>query len=491
MNRSIYIPGLLLAAVSCNVEKTDDKLPNIIIVMADDLGFGDVGCYGNKIVKTPALDAMADEGIKFKRFYAASPVSSPTRGSLLTGRHPYRYGIPWAGRHPLPFEEITLAEALKTKGYATALFGKWHLGGLSKTVIQSYFPGGPSPYSPPWKHGFDESFATEAMMPTYNPYYHVGGDFGTEDYRYIQTEPVEKGQKSGGFRWRDHYWTGPGQIVDEWLEGDDSKIIMDRAVDFIERQSAKGKPFLSLIWFHAPHTPVVAGDEYRALYSDLDIQAQHWFGMVTAMDEQVGRLRAKLRDLQIEDNTIVWFLSDNGPSYIHDFNSAGGLRGDKGELFEGGIRVPAILEWPARIKQSSVSYLPVNTNDFYPIFLSICGIEMENQPLLDGRDVFELILNGKKERSDLMFFQSPLPARLRRFDPSNLEQFAVINNQYKLISVDNGKSFQFYDLVSDPSESIDIFNKRREKAEALKKELRAWIKSCENSAAGLDYQHRN
>ena len=155
--------------------------PNIILIMADDLGYGDVACYGNPVVKTPHLDAMARDGIRFNRFYSGAPVCSPTRGSCLTGRHPYRYGIRWAGRHPLPKDEITLAEALKSKGYASGHFGKWHLGGLSRTIIQSEFPDGPSPYSPPWENGFDESFSTESMVPTYNPYYHVGGRIGMDD----------------------------------------------------------------------------------------------------------------------------------------------------------------------------------------------------------------------------------------------------------------------------------------------------------------------
>ncbi len=233
---------LLLASVSCNQKPPvtpgqEEKLPNIILLMADDLGYGDLACYGNTVVKSPNLDAMAREGIRFNRFYSAAPVSSPTRGSCLTGRHPYRYGILWAGRHPLPEEEITLAEALRTRGYATAHFGKWHLGGLSRTLIQGETPNGPSPYSPPWENGFDECFSTESMMPDYNPYYQVGGSYGTKDYRQVQSEPVEKGQRTGGFTWESRYWTGPGQIVDEWLEGDDSKIMMDRALDFIQRKS--------------------------------------------------------------------------------------------------------------------------------------------------------------------------------------------------------------------------------------------------------------
>ena len=186
MKPIIYIFIIAVFASCLGKKGNKNELPNIILIMADDLGYGDVACYGNPTVKTPCLDEMANAGIRFERFYAAAPVCSPTRGSCLTGRHPYRYNMPWAGRYGMPAGEITIAEALKTKGYSTGHFGKWHVGGLSKTINQSEFPGGPSPYSPPWENGFDECFSTESMMPTYNPYYQIGGDFGTADYRYIQ-----------------------------------------------------------------------------------------------------------------------------------------------------------------------------------------------------------------------------------------------------------------------------------------------------------------
>jgi arylsulfatase A-like enzyme len=264
------------------------------------------------------------------------------RFSEKTGRHPYRYNIPWAGESPLPPEEITIAEALKTAGYSTGHFGKWHVGTLSKTIKQSEFPGDvdPANYSPPWENGFDECFSTVSMMPTYNPYYHVGGAYGTDDYRFVQDVPVAKGQRTGGNRWRGFYWTGPGQVVDEWLEGDDSEIVMDRAIDFIERKSKTDMPFLSLIWFHTPHTPIVAGNEDRQHFKDMPTGAPHWFGCVHAMDRQIGRLRRELKHLGIADNTIVWFCSDNGPSYIHNWNSAGPLRGKKATLWEGGLFSP-------------------------------------------------------------------------------------------------------------------------------------------------------
>lgn len=478
----VKISLLLLASVSCNQKTTvtqdsNDKLPNIILVMADDLGYGDLASYGNPVVKTPHLDAMASEGIRFTRFYSAAPVSSPTRGSCLTGRHPYRYGVLWAGREPLPEDEVTLAEALRSKGYATGHFGKWHLGGLSRTIIQGEFPDGPSPYSPPWENGFDECFSTESMVPTYNPYYHVGGRFGDKDYRQVQREPVAKGQRTGGNVWLDRYWTGPGQVVDEWLEGDDSKIIMDRALDFIQDKTRRKSPFLAVIWFHTPHTPVVAGDEYRDLYPGLPVEKQHWFGAITAMDEQIGRLRTYLRTSGISRHTILWFCSDNGPSYIHDHNSAGPLRGKKSELYEGGIRVPAILEWPEKFKDPTIVDIPASTSDFYPTLLAITNTVIQNQPPLDGENILP-VLEGKADMRNPIGFLSPLPSPLRKQETVKEEQFALIDSRYKIISMDNGSSFQLYDLYLDEGETTDIALAQPAVFNEMKNKLLDWIKSC-------------
>ena len=454
-----------------------EGLPNIILVMADDLGYGDVGYNGNTIVKTPNLDAMASEAIRFDRFYSGAPVCSPTRGSCLTGRHPYRYDIPWAGRHPLPASEITIAEALKTKGYSTGHFGKWHLGGLSKTINQQEFPDGPSPYSPPWENGFDEAFSTEGMVPTYNPYYHVGSAYGNEDFRFVQTEPVDLGQRTDGNVWRERYWTDSGQPVDEWLEGDDSKIIMDVSIDYMERMKEKDSPFLAVIWFHSVHSPIVAGDEHRSMYSELSMEKQHWFGCITAMDDQMGRLRSYLKESGLAENTILWFCSDNGPSYIHEHNSAGPLRGKKADLWEGGIRVPGILEWPAKFPEARVIETPVSTSDFYPTLLAIADIEMDQQPQLDGENILP-ILESNANRKGPIGFIYPLPSRLQKHETIEEEQFTLIGERYKLISMDDGNSYQLYDLVSDIAETTDLSGTHPEIFAEMQNELLTWIKSC-------------
>jgi len=490
------IPSIRGAAVSCVLSLAcltatgDEVRPNIILVMADDLGYGDVGYNGNPVLKTPCLDRMAKEGVRLDRFYAAAPVCSPTRGSCITGRHPYRYGIEWAGETPLKREETTLAEALKAAGYATGHFGKWHLGGLSKTVKQSYFPDpvDPATYSPPWDHGFDVCFSTESMMPTYNPYYQVGGDFGTEEYRFVQDVPVVRGQRTGGFRWRDHYWTGPGCIVDEWLEGDDSELIMDRALRFMERCSRAKRPFLSLVWFHTPHTPVVAGNEDREAYADQPAAAQHWYGAISAMDRQVGRLRRELRRLGVADDTIVWFCSDNGPSYIHDWNSSGGLRGKKATLWEGGIRVPSVVEWPARLRGGRIVIAPVGTSDFLPTLMNAAGLMPDETRPVDGLNVLPLLEGKAIRRPSPVAFQAPVKSKKDVLAEPGSLQLALVGERHKLISVNGGKRWFLYDLVNDPEERDDLALDKPEIVRSMRAALLEWTESCARSAAGEDYR---
>jgi arylsulfatase A-like enzyme len=468
-----------------------DAPPNIVLVMADDLGWSDVAYNGNPIVRTPHLDAMSQEGVRLDRFYAAAPVCSPTRGSCLTGRHPYRYGIEWAGETPLRSEEFTIAETLRASGYATGHFGKWHVGALSRTVKQSYFEGpvDPADYSPPWENGFDECFSTESMMPTYNPYYYLGGDFGTDEYRHLQTEPVERGQREGGFRWRDNYWTGPGQIVDEWLEGDDSELVMDRAIDFIERQSDESDPFLALVWFHTPHTPLVASNEDRTLYADQPMEAQHWFGAITAMDRQVGRLRDFLQQNDLADDTILWFCSDNGPSYIHDYNSAGPFQGKKATIWEGGVRVPSIVEWPKHLIGGRTIDAPISTSDFYPTLLAVAGVEAtDDQPILDGIDVLPLLQGEREERGEPIMFQAPVKSEQDVLAVPGSLQSAICDDQYKLISVDGGERWRLFDLIEDPGEANDLADTQPDRVETMRTLLEDWIDSCARSRRGEDYR---
>ncbi len=267
--------------------------PNFILVMSDDQGWGDVGYNGHPLLKTPHLDEMAREGVRLDRFYAAAPVCSPTRGSCMTGRHPSRYGLNWASEGRLPTAEVTLAEALRDVGYKTGHFGKWHLGQLSRTLTQGRRnKASAAMYSPPWENGFTTCFSTSESVPTFNPYFYSSA---AERYDLILQQDAET--VGTEHRWSENYWTGPGQFVDEVLQGDDSKLLVDRALEFIG--TSKGTPFFACIWFHTPHAPVVAGKEWRALYANLSRDQQHYFGSISAMDAQVGRLRRELRRMKI------------------------------------------------------------------------------------------------------------------------------------------------------------------------------------------------
>ena len=465
---------LLNLLATCIVEAADR--PNIILCMADDHGWGDAGYQGHPFAKTPNLDKMASEGIRFDRWYAAAPVCSPTRGSCLTGRHPYRYGIYTANAGHLKPEELTLAEVLKEQGYATGHFGKWHLGTLTKTVRDANRGGtekGLPHYSPPWINGFDECFSTESKVPTFDPMRNpakvsreakrnvpVGGSYGT------------------------YYWTGPGERVsDDALQGDDSKLIMDRATHFIDQSSKAKQPFFAVIWFHAPHTPVVADSAHRALYPDhpKDLYGQHYHGSISALDDQIGRLRSQLETLGVDNNTMLWYCSDNGPeSNINTgAGSAGSFRGRKRSLYEGGVRVPALLVWPDQVTAPSRNAIPCITSDYFPTILDALGLDLPDRPF-DGTSLMPLIRGQSLNREQDLCFQSKNVATIQR-GPFKL--VSIGSNEDKLR---NAKK-ELYNLESDPGETTNIALTNPSMVRNLDQKLATWILSCKKSDEGADY----
>jgi len=430
--------------------------PNVILAMTDDQGWGDTGYNGHPTLKTPTLDTMARSGLRFNRFYSGAPVCSPTRGSAMTGRHPYRYGVLFANVGHMRPQEVTLAEALRPQGYATGHFGKWHLGTLTKTEKDSNRggPGGVKHYSPPWDNGFGVCFSTEAKVPTWDPMHQPGTDkpYGT------------------------HYWTGPGQKVTENLAGDDSRVIMDRAIPFIRNAAAQGTPFLAVIWFHTPHEPVVAGEKYLSMYAGVGEKERHYYGCLTAMDEQMGRLRAELRRLGVAENTMLWFCADNGPEHAKGPGSTGGLRGRKRALFEGGVRVPALLEWPARVTKPRTTNVPCSTCDYFPTVLAALGFHMKGQPEpIDGVDLMPLIDGAMTERPRPIAFESK-------------NQIALVDNRWKLITTNKGKAWMLYDLVADPAEANNLAAQQPDVVAQMTQTLETWRRSCQASLAGKDYR---
>lgn len=445
--------------------------PNVILCMADDQGWGDTGYNGHPYLKTPHLDEMSKSGLRFDRFYSGAPVCSPTRGSALTGRHPFRYGVPGANAGHVREQEVTLAELLRDHGYTTGHFGKWHLGTLTNDQEDGRRGGRrPEHYAPPWDHGFDESFSAEVQMPTWDPMVN-------------QAFPS-------------HYWTGPGEFATENLDGDDSRVIMDRAIPFIRGAVEDGKPFFAVIWFHTPHSPVVAGPSYRAMYEEFSEGEQHYYGCITALDEQVGRLRAELRQLGVANDTMLWYCSDNGPEGRTpqgraNRGSVGGLRGRKRSLFEGGVRVPGILEWPGRVDGGRTTSVPASTSDYFPTVAAVLGVDAspDGRPM-DGTSLLPLIDAEMQRRDKRIAFQCPgnneQAARSRLGSPNH----ALIGDRYKFLSyLDEERTDQdmLFDLAADPGERHNLVAELPDLAAEMRAELQDWDASCARSDAGDDY----
>ena len=448
--------------------------------MTDDQGWGDVGFNGHPRLRTPHLDRLAREGVRLDRFYAAAPVCSPTRASSLTGRHPSRYHIDWAYGGPLPVEEATLATLLREGGYRTAFFGKWHLGQLSRTLPQGrrHTPH-PDRYAPPWERGFEVVFATEGSVPTYNPYYYI-------DPRGPAQPILEQAAETLGtaHRWPQNYWTGPGRFVDEALTGDDSALIMDQALDFMLK--GQDTPFFACIWFHTPHTPIVAGADWRALYPGSTLAEQHWWGALSAMDAQIGRLREKLESWGMADDTIIVFCSDNGPSYVHPLGSAGPFRGRKGSLEEGGIRVPALVYWPAGPPGGRVVSDPLSTSDLLPTMLRWADVATPLGAHWDGEDLTGLLTGEVSSRDRPIFFHSPLRNPDDPWPRAEGFQAAVQWRDFKLLTLDSGATWALYNLVTDPGEQVDLSAEAIDVVAALRAQFESWRESCLESRAHYD-----
>ena len=461
--------------------------PNIIFIMSDDQGWGDTGFNGHEILKTPHLDAMAAGGMRLNRFYSANPVCSPTRASCLTGRHAYRTGV-WIARDKQNFrnEEVTLAEVLQPRGYATGFFGKWHFKSPAKDpdpnaqVFGEHVRNADSPWEPPlhednvvtpWDNGFEVSYCNFGVLPTYDPLY-------TPEYPdkgYIGQREV------GEFYGSPYFEKQAGQdyrVIREGLRGPNPQVIVDQTIPFLRTSVAEDRPFLCYVWFNTPHRPVVAGKEHRDLYPDLEVGEQHWYGCITAMDEQIGRLRDEICKLGVADNTMLWFCSDNGPAGCGGFRcygSTGGLRGGKGSLWEGGVRVPGILEWPAQIDAGSVCEAPISTSDYLPTILGLLGIaDAELIQPIDGRDVWPLITGDETNRTDPIYFR-------------NRSEFAVIKDRWKLHGTDKG-DVTLHDLQTDRSESKDLSKDQPELLGELMSGFRVWEESWRKSLARHDYK---
>ena len=440
--------------------------------MTDDQGWGDVAYNAHPVLQTKNLDAMAASCLRFDSFYAAAPVCSPTRGSVLTGRHPNRFGcFKWG--FTLRPQEITIAEVLKTAGYATGHFGKWHLGSVCKG----------SPVNP-GASGFDEWFSA--------PNFFDNNPILSREGIAVQTK------------------------------GESSMVTVNSAIAFIQKHAESKRPFFAVVWFGSPHSPHQADEQDRTLYGDKSKKLQHFYGEITGMDRAIGKLRQALRELGVHKNTILWYCSDNGG--LPNVGTTGG-RGHKGQVYEGGLRVPSILEWPARISEPRTTTIPCNTSDIFPTLIEIAGLSIKEKPTLDGISLASLIEGRMKNRPQPMrFWDYPakgisMPGKqwMRQlleaqkagkdfYEKSRLRlEAGKITKQYPVdsfpghaawldwpwklhrIEGDDKVRWELYNLTDDPGEEHDLILGQKDRVNLMKAELEKWQKSVVQSLNGRDY----
>ena len=445
-----------LSTSGCLRQKRTNK-PNIIFILADDLGFGDLGCYGSRAIQTPHLDDLAASGMRFTQFYAASAVCTPTRASCLTGRYPLRFNITGHFRtnlleyrdEHLPLKAVTLPKLLKKAGYATAHVGKWHLGGLSKEHLNNRAKGVPGPH----QHGFDHFLCmyedqNRQDLLQKRRMYRDGGRFLVRN-----DQPLP----SIGRHWTDY------------------KI--DESLLLIEKFHKEGRPFFLNLWYDAPHTPYEpAPDPYlnryksRAKGDDLLYRS-----MVTHLDAGVGRIRAKLNELGIEKDTLIIFTSDNGPSFE---GSPGSWKGGKADLHEGGIREPMIAFWPGKIPKGVVSDELVHTNDLLPTFCAAVDHQLPQDLQVDGLNILPHLIDEKPlgERGTL-FWQLDLYKWYPQPGDKPLPYATEVARRgpWKLLA-SNGRPVELFHLEDDPYERRNLLDVWLDVAKELATELQAWLK---------------
>ena len=431
---------------SC-ISPIENKKPNVIIIITDDQGFGDLGINENPNIITPNIDQFASESIQFDNFFV-SPVCAPTRASLMTGRYSLRTGVrdTYNGCAIMSNTETTIAEILKEADYSTGIFGKWHLG--------DNYPFRPS------EQGFDESII------------HLAGGIG----------------QVGDFT---NYYKGNTSYFDPILwknnkknqyDGYCSDIFAENAVKFIEKN--KNKPFFCYLSFNAPHTPLQVPKKYYNMYKDLDPEvgfndeslaskmsekdkedARRIYGMVTNIDDNVGKVLNKLTELGIEEETIIIFMTDNGPQQFR-YNS--NMKGLKGTVYNGGTRVPFYIKYAEKFKNSKVISRMSAHIDILPTILELCNLKIPSDRKIDGQSLVPLI--NSKPFNDRHLFSY----WTRRF-PEKYINMSIQNDNYKLVGNNdyNGKikDFELYDLIADPLESKNVINQNIEIAKSFKIEM--------------------
>jgi len=425
---------------------TRGRRPNVILILTDDQGYGDLGCHGNNRLRTPAIDRLYRESVRFTNFYACT-LCSPTRASLLTGRYNYRTGVidTWVGQALMRTEELTIAELLKKAGYRTGIFGKWHLG--DNYPLRSL------------DQGFEESLVHNDGL--------LGSISDPADNHYDDPILQHNGRT-------------------EKCRGYCTDVFFNAAMDFISAD--RSRPFFVYLATNVPHYPLEVADSYAQPYREMgfDEKTSRTYGMIANLDENIGRLLERLKEWALEDDTVVIFMSDNGPQHGDRYNA--GLRDIKGSMYDGGIKVPFFVRWPSRLAAGrDVDRIAAHI-DVLPTLLEICGASPPARLKLDGRSLGPLLSDpGKEEWPDrMLFFQQcrPDPEGIDR--PRPFTHCAVRSQHHKIVmtAADPAEQetkavgleeTQLFDMAADPGENNDIARDHPEVVREMRAAYESWF----------------
>ena len=414
---------LLLLPLFLARANAQSETPNFVVVLADDMGWGDSATYGHELIKTPNLDKLASQGVKFTQCYSACAVCSPSRSAILTGRTPYRNGVyrHLSGKHEahLRASEITYPKLLKTLDYQTCHVGKWHLN--SRPQFNS------DEYPQPGDHGYDYWMATHNNA---SPSHENPDNF------------VRNGKPVGQ------------------LNGFSAPLVADEAVRWLTESRDKSKPFALSIWVHEPHSPIATDPEFAGLYDGH--KNSKYMGNITQLDHALGKVMKALEDEGVSDSTLLIFTSDNGPVAKYG-GTTGGLRGGKRSDHEGGIRVPGIARWPGHIPPGTVSDVPVIGTDIFATVLDITGIPMPDDRTIDGVSMVPAFTGEAVDR--------PIPLFWRTHVSSPSDRVAMRIGDWKLVGDETLTKFQLYEIQKDWKEERDLAESMPEKTEEMKQRL--------------------
>jgi len=420
---NLFLLTALATCVSGLSAFAEEKLPNIVIFVADDMGWGDSATYGNELIQTPNMDKLASQGVKLTECYSAAGVCSPSRSAILTGRTPYRNGVyrHLSGNHEahLRASEITYPELLKKAGYETCHVGKWHL--LSKQQFNN------SDFPQPGDHGYDY------WMATHN-----------------NAAPSHKNPNN---------FVRNGEPVGE-TEGYSAQLVAAEAGRWLKDMRDPEKPFALSVWIHEPHSPIATDSKFQALYKDHE--NGKYMGNITQLDHALGMVMDALDEQGVADNTFLFFTSDNGPVPSYG-GTSGGLRGNKRSEYEGGIRVPGLVRWPKHIKPGTTSAVPVIGTDVFATALELAGVPVPTDRTIDGVSMLPALAGKQVERKMPLFWRTHVSK------PD--ERVAMRIGDWKLVGDEMLEKFQLYNIPKDMAETNDLASEMPEKTEEMKKIL--------------------